>query len=71
MLGVSRQRISQITTHRDFPAPVVVLRMGKVWDLADVRRWAKEHGRTLHPLGTSSDRPDNAKATPRASKRGK
>ena len=50
MLGVSRQRINQLTTHRDFPAPVVVLRMGKVWDLADVRTWADEHGRTLLPL---------------------
>jgi prophage regulatory protein len=53
-LGVSRQRINQITTHGDFPAPLAVLKMGKVWDLADVEAWADERGRELAPLDGSS-----------------
>jgi prophage regulatory protein len=51
-LGVSRTRLAQITARPDFPAPVAELTMGKVWDFADVRRWAKATGRTLHPLPT-------------------
>ena len=51
--GLSRQRISQLTARADFPAPVVELRMGKVWDLADVAKWAEERGRTMFPLGAS------------------
>lgn len=53
-LGVSRQRINQITTHPDFPAPLAVLRMGKVWDLADVETWADARGRELSPIGAPS-----------------
>jgi predicted DNA-binding transcriptional regulator AlpA len=42
-LGVSRQRVQQIVTRDDFPAPVRVLRMGKVWETSDVERWISEH----------------------------
>lgn len=48
--GISRQRVNQLTTRADFPRPLVELRMGKVWDLADVEAWAESKGRTLTPL---------------------
>lgn len=39
MLGVSRQRVHQVTTKPGFPAPVVVLTMGKVWHREQVEAW--------------------------------
>ena len=49
LLGVSRQRVTQLTTDAkyDFPAPVVVLAMGKVWDREDVIAWAERTGRRV------------------------
>ena len=41
--GVSRQRVQQIVSRPDFPAPVVVLGMGKVWETDDVEQWIKDH----------------------------
>jgi hypothetical protein len=52
MLGVSRQRVTALTDHRDFPEPYAKLIMGKVWALADVQAWAKKRGRKLYPLDT-------------------
>jgi hypothetical protein len=45
--GISRQRVQQLTGREDFPAPEVVLHMGKVWKRADVEAWAREHGRAV------------------------
>lgn len=45
--GVSRQRVQQIVNRADFPAPVEVLEMGKVWKRADVEAWARDHGRAI------------------------
>jgi len=45
VFGVGRQRVQQIVTRPDFPAPTVDLAMGKVWESADVVRWGREHGR--------------------------
>lgn len=44
-LGVSRQRVTQLTNSHHFPAPTVTLAMGKLWDGHDVERWARERGR--------------------------
>jgi predicted DNA-binding transcriptional regulator AlpA len=49
--GVSRQRVQQIVSRKDFPAPEVVLDMGKVWNRADVEEWARRRGR---PTGGES-----------------
>jgi hypothetical protein len=63
MLGVSRQRITQLTADAAFPEPVTELRMGKVWDLADIESWAKRTGRELRrlpaswPVDTAADSP--------------
>lgn len=39
LLGVSRQRVTQLTNRADFPKPVARLAMGKVWRLEDVEDW--------------------------------
>lgn len=39
MLGVSRQRVGQLTKRADFPKPVAVLAMGKIWDASEIRAW--------------------------------
>jgi predicted DNA-binding transcriptional regulator AlpA len=48
--GLSRQRISQLTTEEDFPPPMQRLRMGNVWRYADVVAWAERTGRSVHPI---------------------
>lgn len=40
--GVSRQRVYQITSRRDFPEPVAELSMGNVWLAEDVEKWIAE-----------------------------
>jgi len=47
LLGVSRQRVSQLVTRDDFPAPRAVLIMGSIWALDDVIGWADRTGRKL------------------------
>jgi hypothetical protein len=44
MLGVSRQRVDQLTVeYSDFPAPVVELLSGRVWARRDVEAWIRRH----------------------------
>ena len=45
MLGVSRQRVDQLTRTEGFPEPVAELAIGRVWERADVEAWARETGR--------------------------
>ena len=45
LLGVSRQRVSQLSHSDGFPEPVARLAAGPVWQTADVERWARETGR--------------------------
>lgn len=47
LLGVSRQRVSQLAARDDFPLPRFVLAMGSVWALTDIQAWADERGRVL------------------------
>ena len=47
MFGVSRQRVYQLTSRTDFPAPLVRLKAGAVWVTADVIRWAESKGRDV------------------------
>jgi prophage regulatory protein len=37
--GISRQRVYQLTSRADFPAPIADLAQGKVWVAADVEAW--------------------------------
>lgn len=42
MLGVSRQRASQLSASKGFPAPLDRLAMGPVWRRTTVERWASK-----------------------------
>lgn len=42
-LGVSRQRVQQLIARTDWPVPYDELAMGKVWRIADVEAWIREH----------------------------
>lgn len=52
-LGVSRQRVQQLSHDPGFPEPVERLRMGNVWTLDDVRAWAERTGRDFIESPTS------------------
>ncbi|WP_433833938.1 helix-turn-helix transcriptional regulator [Actinoplanes sp. CA-015351] len=43
--GISRQRVYQLTSRADFPAPVADLVQGKVWMTSDVEEWITAHRR--------------------------
>jgi predicted DNA-binding transcriptional regulator AlpA len=45
LLGLSRQRVDQLSRYAEFPAPVANLAIGRVWERADVVDWAKQTGR--------------------------
>jgi predicted DNA-binding transcriptional regulator AlpA len=46
LLGISRQRVDKIAkTDPTFPKPVAVLRRIRVWETADVEKWARATGR--------------------------
>ena len=47
LLGISRQRIQQLTeTDPDFP-PAETLARGRVWRRADIVKWARATGREI------------------------
>jgi len=48
--GLSRQRVSQLTADKDFPAPLAKLAMGSVWRFEDVKEWAERTGRKVHRI---------------------
>lgn len=45
MLGVSRQRANQLSNEKGFPDPIAQLRMGRIWNIAQVREWMTAKGR--------------------------
>ena len=48
MLGLSRQRIHQLTREApDFPEPTVVLKAGSIWEREAVEAWARRTGRSV------------------------
>ncbi|MCU1675966.1 MAG: phage transcriptional regulator, AlpA [Frankiales bacterium] len=49
-LGLSKSRVVQLIALPDFPDPVAVLGVGKIWDYADIQAYAKRTGRTLQPI---------------------
>ncbi|MBB4738299.1 putative DNA-binding transcriptional regulator AlpA [Actinoplanes octamycinicus] len=44
-LGVSRQRVQQLTHRDDFPAPYDELSLGRIWLASDVELWIRQHWR--------------------------
>jgi predicted DNA-binding transcriptional regulator AlpA len=45
MLGVSRQRVHQLTSREDFPEPIAVLASATIWEREAVEEWARRTGR--------------------------
>lgn len=44
--GQSPQAVCNWTVrYADFPKPVAVLKMGRIWNIRDVAEWAWRHGR--------------------------
>jgi hypothetical protein len=68
LLGVSKQRLAQITTRPDFPEPMVTLASGPVWLTSGIRgferRWPRKPGRPAKRQLTGR-RPAPAPAEPR------
>jgi hypothetical protein len=52
-LGVSRQRVHQLRSHPQFPAPLVDVAMGALWDERAIqkfaREWSRKSGRPAAP----------------------
>jgi len=48
LLGVSRARVTQLMAKSWFPEPVARLKLGGIWELADIERMASQTGRTLN-----------------------
>ena len=47
MLGVSRQRVTQLPTSSGFPEPIARLAAGPIWDREAVEQWAEKTGRKI------------------------
>ena len=47
MLGVSPQRVDQLSNTAGFPAPEAQLASGRIWTRAAIEKWAKATGRTI------------------------
>lgn len=45
LLGVTRQRVDQLSRSEGFPEPKAELAIGRVWDRAAVVVWAQATGR--------------------------
>jgi hypothetical protein len=45
MLGVTNQRVDQLSRTESFPAPIAVLAAGRIWQREAIERWAREAGR--------------------------
>lgn len=53
LLGVSRQRVDQLTRRPEFPTPVAELASGRFWVRGQVERWAVDSGRIERSRMTS------------------
>lgn len=46
MLGVTRTQVHRLAAQPDFPKPVAILAVGRIWRVRDIERWAeKRRGR--------------------------
>ena len=52
LLGLSRQRVTQLSAKPDFPAPIATLSVGKIWAYPDIKAWAVRTGRSVHRFQT-------------------
>lgn len=45
MLGLTKQRVNQLSREPGFPPPEAVLSAGKIWRRDVIERWARKAGR--------------------------
>lgn len=45
LLGVTPQRVHQLIGEGGFPAPLITLAIGQVWEWETVKAWAEREGR--------------------------
>lgn len=45
LLGVSRQRVDQLSRQAGFPEPLDTIRLGRVWRLVDVEAWIRRRAK--------------------------
>ena len=50
VLGVSKTRVTALMARPDFPAPIAVLTVGRIWATSDVAAYCERHGRQMLPL---------------------
>jgi predicted DNA-binding transcriptional regulator AlpA len=50
MLGVSKRRVSMLIARDDFPQPIAVLSVSRVWSYDQVKDWAEAGGRVISPI---------------------
>jgi len=50
VLGVSRVRAMQLIKKAEFPAPIAVLSVGRIWAYEAVVDYCETTGRKVHPL---------------------
>jgi len=50
VLGVSRVRAMQLIKKAEFPAPIAVLSVGRIWAYDAVVDYCESTGRKVHPL---------------------
>jgi len=56
LLGVSRQRLGQLTAKPGFPQPVgIVNGHTRIWDRAQVEQWARERARSARVVCGSTE----------------
>lgn len=53
VLGVSRVRALQLIKKSEFPAPIAVLSVGRIWAYDAVVDYCESTGRKVHPLSES------------------
>ena len=50
MLDLSRRRVAVLIGRPDFPQPVAVLTVSRVWSYDEVSAWAASTDRTVHAI---------------------
>ena len=50
VLGVSRVRAMQLIKKAEFPAPIAVLSVGRIWSYEAVVDYCESTGRKVHPV---------------------
>ncbi len=50
VLGVSRVRAMQLIKRAEFPQPIAVLSVGRIWSYEAVVEYCESAGRKVHPL---------------------